>query len=643
MTSDSMRTPFSLVGAGVWVVGVMALPLVGRTLGAGELVATALTLLGCWALGAALLAALPFLRELPPLVPDGAALLVGAVVAWPLCALPRFAFAGAALLAAAWLFRRVERRGPRLAELAVLAAAFALATLLSVVDNDLARGLGRVPAQFPVEGEVFDALFADAAVASMRSGSLASVAWETGSRVAYQALSLAAPALFSRVADIPPHVALWGLAMPFYHALGLCLLGAAVARYAGRRPLLAGMLLYLLLQPLHPKYLARLDVHHWVWDGLGWVGAGFAAPTSASLPWAALVLLALFPSDARRPPTRGELCFGGAAFATLAAVKVPMFAALGIFLAVVALLFAIRGGRRLLATLALATPAALAFYAWSFRGSAVTARLGGGYLVGYLGEHGGARSTAGAVLVLLLTFAVWGSLRFVGLGALAREGDDPDRLRGRAFAWATLAALAGCIVVANLLRIENGRFEPSPAAEQNQNLLQFPRHAFLLVSLFGAAGLWRWASRQRAVAVVTIGWCALSAVPLVARNLHLHPSAPEAEAWRAQAVEELRARPFQRAAIDPSESAPGLLLCASGVGPFWVSQHHVNKGAAITARWATMTDALGDDPARRAAACATLVDAGVDALVATPKSNAPLRRFAAECAFAASGRWIYRR
>ncbi len=662
---------YSLGSLLVWLVVAMLLPLLGGALTASEVALGTLHLAGGWAFGALVLKRVKTVAEMSSVTRGGVALLVGTFLLYPLLfaissvgAKTTSALAGIAIIAVAGAthLRRVSLTLPPASEMLAVITALLVTVLMSVANGELLRALVRFPFLFASE-EISaspDSDYFTSIVATMRHGTVGSAVYEVGAPLAYHVLSFFPPSLFAAATASPSHVALWGVWMPLYKVLGLLLIAEVSNRFIGRREwqpvwrdaLIVG--LFILLSPLHPLYIFKLVPRNFVWLGAGWLTGGGNPPVTAGIIWAALALAAVFPKRAGDEPSKRDLVLLLAVLATLIAVKVPMFFAVGVFLTAVAFVRALRGRRALLFTVMAAAPFAVAIYAWSFRGAATVASFRVGYLPTYFARLAGVNGEGWHVLVIgsfvgVAVFVVWGSIRWSGIAVLCCLKESPSLVRRRReAAIATVVTLFGC----SLLATTTSLTARGGVIDTSFDLNQFPRMAFFLISIFGVAGVGAFlASRKippiyRRAGLAVVGlWCSLAAVPLVLNNLRHPPPSATFNRWLASVRGELKERKPVRMAIDPSKLYPGLLLTASDLTPFWVAQQGMRESATTQWRADSFFDALSPQPERQAAACAVFNSQGVDAVIATPETEQQVERFARRCDYRRMfrQRWIWRR
>lgn len=664
------RTPeatFSLFGIAPWLAVAYLLPLLAGTIRGTELVLGIIHLIGAWALGALVIRRVPTMRETPDFVRSGVALLVGSFLMYFFGVM---AFSGgdrrlllgiAAILAvAAAIFRRViqplrmERAG-----LAAVAIAMLATTTLSIWNGDLSRALTRFPTPLGIDDDV-DAPFFTSLVATMRHGTIRTAVYEHGSPLGYAVLGAVNPASFAAATGIPAHVALWGVWMPIFKVLGLIVLAEVVRRLVGRdeKPTVVAavspILLFLLLQPLHPLYVLKGDTENFVWGGIGFISGGLNLPTTAGIVWIAFALAIAFPHPPGCRLAKHDIALLALAIAILSAVKITMFVSAVAALSVIAVWRLARGDRSLAMAIAMAMPLTAVVYAWSYAGGRHQLVFEFGYLPTYFTKVSGlqvegAAGIAIGIVIGAVLMIVWGGIRLLAAAALACSPDQGDRVRlRREFILATFAALVAGVLVASVFSVRVDGIATKLEGDQNFNLAQFPRAAFLLVSIAGVAGVIVWfrvrQHRRWKVVVasaVVSAWCIVSMIPLL-RGAVSPPVV--VDEWLVGARNELLSAPPELAAMNPI-ARRGMYLIASETGRFWVSQNYLNMTVVNSYRWSVFANVLSDDVEKRASACRTLVKENVDAIVAAPNEVGAVKRFASECSFARSGehQWVWRR
>jgi hypothetical protein len=659
----------SVIAAGA-LIGIALIPvLFARALDPTESVWGVIQLVGAWALGVMLLRHIPSVRDMIPIVRAGVALVVGSVAFYPLCSVQSF---GASpqwpilALSVGAMIVAIRQRAVRLAAISpaewlLLGVAVALTVAFSFHNGDLGRSLLRYPEVFSSPDDV-DAPYFTSLVATLRHGVQDSAIYERGTPLTYSVMAAWAPATFAAASQAPSHVALWGVWMPLFKIIGALLIAECVLRLVGRRQAkslpaavaAAAVVLFFLLQPLHPQYVMTGEANKFVWGG-GFLWGGLNLPTTAGIVWATLALAISLPHSREARMNLAEMALVAVVLGALCATKVPLFLATCVVLTVAAVMRARRGDQTLLTTLAGALPVALVAYVWAYGGGTRRPEFSLGYLPRYFAALAGlSPETPGVVvkglLIAAAVYLVWAGMRLVGGALLLRLRDERVLVSSRReIVLGSVAALAAGVFMATVLAIPRRDERGLLIGDESFNLQQFPRAAFLFISIVGVSGIIAWflavhrTRAERMALTLLVGtWSLLALVGLwMGRGL---PPQASRDGWLSEARREMLSLRPELAAIDPTDRR-SLYLAASDVGWFWVSQTLFVMSSRHSERWAMFSSLLSGTDAARSEACRAMWRDGVDALIALPAQTVAIERFSRECGFARppGTRWVWLR
>ena len=647
-----------------WVCLSLALPLIGRSMTVSATITVAAMLALGWCLGTVLLARCTAFWEMSQVTRSGVAIILGTSLLFAVAtSVPSAESSFAVVLvgggAGAYCSRRryVDWRGavdPR--DLSLFLLAIILGSVFAIASGDALRGLATLPSQ--TADPHGDAAYFTAIVVSLAHSSPNSAYFAAGLPIAYTVIPFVAPAVLAQVSHASAQATLWGVWMPLLTVASLMLVADVGLRLLpksvgnGRFTSAILLILFAGLQPLNPRRMLTLNFKLFVWGGLGFLGPGGNVPSTAAIAWSLLALALLLPRDLNRKSNTLELCAAMLVLITLPAVKIPAFITVGSVVTCVAILRALRRDRRLLVLLAAAILPAIEVYRLAWRGSAGSVAIRFGFLTNYLtalvlqNTHGSSVALMGALLIVIL-FALWGGWRWLGIAYLLKNRQNRHNKNGFEASAGVLLSFLISILVANSLALTARASISLDATDKSFDLLQFPRAAFLLLSVAAPAGIVALTNsltgRRFAKAILlaaTILWCAIG-LGSIGSNASWQVSVPNG--WLIQARAELAGHPAGLMAIDPTESTPGLLLVASGLGPFWVSQLYPVVTDSTRSRALLFQALLAPGTQQEARGCGQLRAAGVRIIVATPKSESAIARASGTCPLARAGndRWVW--
>lgn len=431
----------------------------------------------------------------------------------------------------------------------------------------------------------YDINFFTAIVASFRTGSLNNAAYETGSAVIYQDLGFFIPALWANLLKITSHQALWGLAQPLYKLLAI-LLGYEVffaffKDKVSRRNyffMVAAISFPILLAPLHPLYVAKLNVHNFVFSGIAYLVPAGTITYPISIVTALLALLVFTSVDWKTSADRPAKLFFAVILGLMIIAKVPVYFAFFSFVGSVILMRIIFRGERLMRYLPYVV-LSLVVTAISFKlclsfPSLTKTSIHYGYMTRYF-AHLYNRSDIGfknniiMLALLVVTYMVWLGIRLVGMVGLVRTkgGQYTDICIG------AILSLVASTLVGLFLRIENFDVRGVLQRDGTFDVEQFVRSSFYIATIAGGIGLFNIifnAERKKTrniIAALSIIWCAL-----VLTTLITYPAVKRVQdSWYADNYQTLTTGKLSDGliVINPYMPAYGIMLSASDKGTYW--------------------------------------------------------------------------
>ncbi len=269
---------FDLPGVLFWCFIGLIFPLAYGTLGPASLVKTGLFLVCSVCAGEIALGSLPFIRRIPPLLRTGALMTMGTYILFFVFALLPYPILFYVLSGFMAVLFVLKSRISRTFDLTGLAAVLPICVLLFYTTD---VRLASSPTFVDVPGDYF---YYNVLVISLSKNlSIYNALFHTGIPMNYQSLTFFSPAALSYATGISAHVALHGVFSPMMKVLSFSMLGASIVQmcrwvkgeektpaYSWKYYAAASTAL-LLLAPLHPLYLAKLDIKNTIFLGEGYL------------------------------------------------------------------------------------------------------------------------------------------------------------------------------------------------------------------------------------------------------------------------------------------------------------------------------------------------------------------------------------
>jgi hypothetical protein len=383
-----------------------------------------------------------------------------------------------------------------------------------------------------------DPYFFTAVAASIRGGSINNAVYELHTPVMYQDLGFFIPGMLAAVLKVSSHQALWGLAQPLYK-LTVLLMGYEFCNYflkdkaTGNKYLLALVFLSLplLLAPLHPLYVARLNVQNFIFSGIGHLlpTGTTTYPVCMTLVLVSIISFSQIDWQQAKADVSYKLFFS-VVLALAIIAKTPMYIALLFFFFAVLLYRIVIGKEKVFnycpyALLSLIMAAVLYKICFGYPAlSKISFRYG--YLTEFFGDlyhrsSQGVRNNAIMLGLILVTFLLWLGIRLVGLVGLLRA---KNRTYSEFFI-GSVFSLIGTTVFALFIRMVAIDAHGKLLRDVTFDVQQFIRSAFYIVTVVSAVGILYLifslsikATRYVLIAG-TFGWCSLAFAAIASRPL----------------------------------------------------------------------------------------------------------------------------
>jgi len=337
---------FDLPGVLFWCFISLIFPLAYGTLGPASLVKTGLFLVCSVCAGEVVLGSLPFMGRIPTLLRTGALMMMGTYILFFVFALLPYPILFYVLSGGMVALFVVKGRVSRTFDPRGLAAVIPICILLFYT-TDLR--LASSPTFVDVPGDYF---FYNVLVISLSKNlSIYNALFHTGIPMNYQSLTFFSPGALSFATGISPHVALHGVFSPMMKVLSFSMLGASIVQvcrwvkgeeaapaYSWKYYAAASTAL-LLLAPLHPLYLAKLDIKNTIF-----LGEGYLLPLGVMGFAFAVFLFGLlnFFFFSNEKKNFWEIGFFVVVLSSIAAIKTAMFFPLVAFLGLYSIISWIR-------------------------------------------------------------------------------------------------------------------------------------------------------------------------------------------------------------------------------------------------------------------------------------------------------------
>jgi hypothetical protein len=619
-------------------------------------------------LGEILLGNLVFIRKIPSMLRTGFSMLIGTYllfVIFALCPFPGLLYILAGLLVIVLLIAgNFTRTFDRVSLAAILPICL---LLLHRTDLRLATS----PVFVDVPGDYF---YYNVLVISLsKTLSIFDAVIHTGIPINYQSLTFFSPAALTYATGIPAHVALHGIFSPVAKVLSFSMLSASLVylcqyvkgdgtkEYSWKYYFGASIAL-LLIAPLHPLYIARLDVKNFIL-----LGEGYLLPIGV-MGFALAVLLFgvmnfFFFSDEKRSYL--EIGVFVVFLSSIVAVKTAMFFPLIAFYGLYSLIRFIkdRKDRKIVYVfLSLIGGGILMKVFFGAAGGMIknSLTLHEGYFPGLfsqaLEKFHRTPTTVYLLLFFLLMFFVW-----MGLKTLFFSGVFLSKEPFISKAFPIIFAALGCV----LISILPGCFLKLSMLDESGKILQddtFDTGQFMRAGLFisTAVGvmalllLWGTqtrAGRRRLFQGAVIVWFGLAFVSFIKMMREpIQPSWTDA-VWEGQVVDDFRCVHPRLMGMLSDNKYSGQYLVVRDVYPWWTcTKRGYSSGYVCTLRSNyrnTMIEQLLADSlpkSRKSELIRKMENAGVDALVATPANKAQFEQLLRDSLVSrpANSLWIYK-
>jgi|GEM_PF-3244328 len=432
-----------------------------------------------------------------------------------------------------------------------------------------------------------DPYFYTSIVSTVSHGSFFNASYEAGTPIIYQNLGFIIPGMLKDLLQISSHQSCWGIIQPFYTfivILSVYDLSYCVFKEKIRRNnyffILASICFPVLLAPLHPLFIAKLDVHNFIFNGIGYLIPSGTVTYPISMCLSILSLIAFSLCDWNSTAGKYQKIFFAVILGSVSFAKLPMFVAMVLFYVGVILYRWIILKERLLNYLPygiLAIAVAFLLFKGLISGasnSAVTLKFG--YLLQYVKDtylkNISIRNNAFVViLVLVLLYLIWFGERLLGFFGLLRSKGS---FRADFFYGAILTLLVTTIM-ALCLNITYFNIDGSVLNSGNSDLEQFIRSSFYVATLASAIGLLYliFDNSKMIVRKITIfsavTWCLFTFITLASPHDHIKEC--PASKWYKENLPFIASGKLDNGliAVNPFAQPYGIMMGSSDYGKYW--------------------------------------------------------------------------
>lgn len=397
--------------------------------------------------------------------------------------------------------------------------------------------------------------------------------FDAGAHLIYQPISFLPPSLFSKIADIPAQVSLWGIWMPFYKVSGpLIIIMAVIKNFKSGQSnkwwiLPLGILMFYALAPINPKYILSLEFDKIIWLGSGYVLPGGNPPFSVTFILGGIIIY-LFFSKQKKSLIDKILLVVLVALSINA--KVAFYLPMGIFLGVYSFYRYFQHNEKTnLLLLLISVPLAILIYLYPFTSSgSAQFSLKPGYYLGWFMSNAGVQSILKGFIAMIVTLTLWGAIRWLILFI----GIVKNRKEVLPVFVASFIAFFAALSLPSLLNLKL----LSPNGEMLQDLtfdlVQFVRGAYLIftfAALITIFIIWNNFVGKKYVVLSLMSFSLLLYFSNIYNGVN-KTFQEENQSWRNEVRAELdNAEINNLLAIKGSRKYSGQLLAAEGYGPWW--------------------------------------------------------------------------
>ncbi|MDR3680981.1 MAG: hypothetical protein P4L41_13535 [Flavipsychrobacter sp.] len=602
---------------------------------------------------------------------SGASLLLGSLVLSLLVFIPSLSqvqlLAGSLIftLFLFLLFRKQIEPSFTIGKADVIAFTWSFILMVAVsIQGDMERALSAIPVRLGSE-DITDAHFFTAMVTSVRSGTIFSAAYEIGSPINYHTLGFFIPAFWSKLFAISSHQALWGLAMPFYKIITF-LLGYELLYYFFKSKvvkgaawfIIIGMLLPVVLAPLHPLYLIKLNPKNFIFSGMGYILPGGNSPFTFTFPIVLITLILFYNIDWGKGILNYSKVLFAVLLATIVVGKLPLYFVMVIFFGVVILKRLIVDKAKISmyfsATALSLVLAGVLYKIFLTAQGATKLSFKFGYLIQNFGDmmHRPV-NTAGQQMFMIVCiaaiFLLWAGIRLAGLWGLYKSGDSGLK----EMATGSIGALLASIALTLILHIDHVDRFGHVLREGTFDVLQFVRAGYYLLTVVAGVGIMYLFLNfntkpyyKRPFVYISAVWFSCALIALIA-NMKWDRPLKDYD-WFNENYAELKTGKYNDGLItvNPFQKFHGVMLSGSDLGTYWTAMAQSNGCYNLTLknsyRWDLFNDVLQKQDDHSLAA---LKKEGVKYIFSTPEDSNVFsnisQKYPGNLQKAAGTKWVY--
>ena len=435
-----------------------------------------------------------------------------------------------------------------------------------------------------------DNYFFAAVVSSLKDGNINNCIYEHNIGVYYHILSFVPAAVLSSIAQIPAHLSLWPIIVPFEIFLAFYSIFEIASFFIPeleKNIFKSGILFFIFyfLIPLNFKNLLTLKLTAVLWNTDPFC-MPFLPTWNLFYILSSLILLIIFKTT--KYGLKEIIMLSTLLFLSILA-KVPGFYVVINFAGIYAMIVWYKEKDiKLLAGIVIGGLTSLLLVLYFFSKSSGKFVYKPGFLVSYLLEQihlpTGNPLTLwfiGSVLFLILML-IWFNIRIIGINSLPNIKQGFNKIY---LILSFIVALLSCFVIANSFRIQNFTNEGVVFNDSSFDLFQFFRAYFILIGIFGSIGIFIFLFRktQSKIVVYTkiviycwLGFCFLCFIYY--QIVTQRPTAIINNSWSNEVIKEIERTPHQKLIIQSNILYTGQFLSAFEVGNWYLCNRNTEGG-----------------------------------------------------------------
>lgn len=663
----SLSLKFQFTAFILWCVISLIFPLASGTIGIAGLFKCLIFLFVATCIGECLTGWTSFIKQIPPLLRTGFSMMAGGTILFPIFSFipaPWLLYILLLLFVIMLLYSKnitwhIDIRG-----LAAIAPVCVL--LIYVVDISLATS-----AEFnTAPGDYF---YYDALVVSLsKTLTIKDSLFHTGIPINYQSLTFLSPAVLAYSTGIPAHVAMDGIFSPAMKVLSFSMVSASViylyTAAIGKNNLIISWKYYtgasialLLLAPLHPLYLLKLNIKNFIF-----LGEGYLLPMG-SMGFAFAILIFgvanffFFSNERKNYP---DIVLFIILLASIAVTKAALFFPLLVFYGLYAISTFInnRKDKRIIYLVLSLVGGVLMMKLFAGNDGGIlktSLTLKEGYFSNLFRDTMQKFNKPATLLTGIVFFGIMFTL-WMGLKTIIFSGVFLSKIDYIKKAKPIVFACVGCVIVSML----PGFFIKMLMVDDHGHILQnttFDNGQFLRAGLFISTIvavttlllLWNNQStfKNKLFKVIVLIWFSLTGLSFVAGLLEAVPPSQTDEKWADEVGKDFRTVQPRLMAMLSTSTYSGQVLVAKEIYPWYTCTKRGDGSGYVCTLKSNYRNSLleglinsATPPEKKTEIVQQLHQEGVDALVATPVNQNQFDTLVAESILTkpVNSTWLYK-